>query len=187
MHKQHVSIFFVFMIAMAAFVVNCKENEEIKKGSWQERLMEELPVLGHRNWLVVADSAFPAYTQEGVEVIATGEDHFIVLEKVLKAIDQSRHIRPHLYLDKELDYVPEQYASGMEACRKRLAAALKGRDAKPILHEELIKRLGEVAKTFHILMLKTTLTLPYTSVFIELDCGYWSGEGEAALRERMKN
>jgi hypothetical protein len=53
--------------------------------------------------------------------------------------------------------------------------------------EELISRLDEVAKTSRILMLKTTLKLPYTSVFMELDCGYWSREGEAALRERMKN
>jgi len=53
--------------------------------------------------------------------------------------------------------------------------------------EELISKLNEVAKTFRILMLKITLKLPYTSVFMELDCGYWSGEGEAALRERIKN
>jgi hypothetical protein len=186
MNKQRVSIFLVFIIAMVVFMVSCQENKQIKKMSWQETMMNELPVLGHRNWVVVADSAFPAYTQPGIKVIATGEDHFVVLEKVLKAVDQSKHIRPHIYLDKELDFVPEQYASGMDACRKRLAEALEGRNAKPILHEELISKLDEVAKTFRILMLKTTLTLPYTSVFMELDCGYWSGEGEAALRERMK-
>jgi hypothetical protein len=35
-------------------------------------------------------------------------------------------------------------------------------------------------------MIKTDLTLPYTSVFMELDCGYWSPESEAKMREKMK-
>jgi hypothetical protein len=35
-------------------------------------------------------------------------------------------------------------------------------------------------------MVKTTLAVPYTTVFMELDCGYWGPEAEAALRARMK-
>jgi len=31
-------------------------------------------------------------------------------------------------------------------------------------------------------MIKTNLSLPYTSVFIWLDCGYWSDEAEKRLR-----
>ncbi len=26
---------------------------------WQQRLSERLPLLGHRNWIVIADSAYP--------------------------------------------------------------------------------------------------------------------------------
>jgi hypothetical protein len=63
---------------------------------------------------------------------------------------------------------------------------LAGLETKPVLHEELIARLDQVAKTFRILMIKTNLTLPYTSVFMELDCGYWSPESEANMREAMK-
>jgi hypothetical protein len=85
-----------------------------------------------------------------------------------------------------LAYVAENDAPGIDACRKRLAEALAGRDARPILHQELIDKLDEVAGTFRVLMFKTTLALPYTSVFIELDCGYWTEEGEARMREKMK-
>jgi hypothetical protein len=35
-------------------------------------------------------------------------------------------------------------------------------------------------------MVKTTLAVPYTSVFLELDCGYWASEAEAKMREKMK-
>jgi hypothetical protein len=63
---------------------------------------------------------------------------------------------------------------------------LQGRDAKPVLHEDLIARLDQAGRTFKILMIKTTLAIPYTSVFFELDCGYWPPESEAVMRARMK-
>jgi D-ribose pyranose/furanose isomerase RbsD len=170
----------------------CEPGEEEEKEeadiaiTWEQKLAQELPALGHRNWIVVADSAFPLQISPGIEVVVSGEDHFAVLEKVFKAVDASKHIRPHIYLDKELTYVTEDLAPGIEACRQRLDGILKGREVVPILHEELIARLDQVARTFRILMVKTNLTLPYTSVFMELDCGYWEPESEAKMRERMK-
>ncbi|MGB8959529.1 MAG: hypothetical protein WCC00_11040 [Candidatus Aminicenantales bacterium] len=41
-----------------------------------------------------------------------------------------------------------------------------------VLHEDLIARLGQAGKAFRIVMVKTTLAVPYTTVFLELDCGY---------------
>ena len=38
--------------------------------------MKERPVLEHRNWIVIADSSYPAQTSAGIETIATNEDHF---------------------------------------------------------------------------------------------------------------
>jgi hypothetical protein len=186
MKTHRVWILFILTATVAALTVNCRKEQEAGPATWREILESQLPVLGHRNWVVVADSAFPAYTRPGITVIATGKDHIKVLAEVLQAIDSRPHIRPHIYLDKELDYVAENDAPGMDACRKRLAEALAGRDARPILHRELIDKLDEVAGTFRVLMLKTTLALPYTSVFIELDCGYWTEEGEARMREKMK-
>jgi D-ribose pyranose/furanose isomerase RbsD len=145
-----------------------------------------LPALGHRNWIVVADSAFPLQISPGIETIVTNEDHFAVLEKVLRAVDGAKHIRPKIWLDKELAYVPESLAPGADDARRRLEAALNGRGAAPILHQELIARLDEVGKTFKIVMVKTTLAVPYTTVFMELDCGYWGPEAETAMRARMK-
>ncbi len=154
--------------------------------TWEARLLEELPALGHRNWIVVADSAYPAQISPGIEIVVSGEDHLAVLGKVLKALDGSRHVRPKIYLDKELSYLDDSLAPEIGALRGGLEAMLKGREVKPLLHEELIARLDQVAKTFRILMIKTNLTLPYTSIFMELDCGYWPPESEQKLREKMR-
>jgi D-ribose pyranose/furanose isomerase RbsD len=163
-----------------------KKREADKPMTWEERLAQELPALGHRNWIVVADSAFPLQISPGIEVVVSSQDHFTVLEKVLQAVDSSPHIRPRIYLDKELAYVTEDLAPGIDTCRQRLDGMLKGREVSPLLHEELIARLDQVARTFRILMIKTNLTLPYTSVFMELECGYWKPEAEAKMRERMQ-
>ncbi len=170
---------------------NEREEPEESKGTsktltWEDKLRAELPALGHRNWLVVADAAFPAQISPGMDVVVSNEDHFAVLEKVLKAVNASKHIRPIVHLDKELDFVPEELAPGIDACRKRLKDMFNRYGTKPVLHGELIARMDQVAKTFRILMIKTNLALPYTTVFMELDCGYWSQESEAKMREKMK-
>jgi len=191
----------VCLIILGALLAGCKEDKEEKEDeamprtvpqtaltieSWEAKLSAALPALGHRNWVVIADAAFPLQISPGMEVVVSGEDHFAVLDKVLKALGQSKHVRPKVYLDKELDFVPEELAPGMDACRKRLKGMLAVYDAKPVLHEKLIARMDQVARTFRILMIKTNLTLPYTTVFLELDCGYWGPDAEAKMREKMK-
>jgi hypothetical protein len=49
-------------------------------------------------------------------------------------------------------------------------------------HEEIISSLDRAARMFSILIVKSTMTVPYTSVFIELGCGYWNADAEARLR-----
>jgi D-ribose pyranose/furanose isomerase RbsD len=155
--------------------------------TWGQKLAQDLPALGHRNWIVVADSAFPLQVSPGIEVIVSGEDHFAVLEKVLKAVDTSKHVRPRIYLDKELNFVTEELAPGIDACRERLKETLKGRGPASVLHASLLNRLSGLGRTLRILIIKTNLALPYTSVFMELDCGYWPSQSEAKMREQMKN
>jgi hypothetical protein len=185
-------------ILLAAFVACDREDEAEEEGhamtnaqaagapAWMDKLAGYLPALGHRNWIVVADSAFPLQISPGIETIVTGEDHFAVLDKVLKAVDQAKHVRPKIWLDRELGFVTEDLAPGADDARRRLDEALKGRGAAPVLHEELIARLDQAGQAFKIVMVKTTLAVPYTSVFLELDCGYWPSEKEARMREKMK-
>jgi hypothetical protein len=150
--------------------------------SWRATLDERLPLLGHRNWIVVADAAYPWQASAGIETIDTGSDHVAVVRGVLEAIAGSRHVRPVVHLDAELPFVPEAHAPGIASCREVLAAALGGLATVSLPHEEIIALLDEAGRTFRILLLKTTLALPYTSVFVRLDCGYWSAEAEEALR-----
>lgn len=152
---------------------------------WEARLAEALPEFGHRNWIVVADSAFPTYTDPAIQTVVTNEDHVVVVEKAMKAIEASIHVRPVIYLDKELEAVPDSSAPGADAFRKKFDELRAGADVTRILHEELLAKLARVGKTYKILVLKTNGVVPYTTVFMELNAKYWSASQEAALREAL--
>jgi L-fucose mutarotase/ribose pyranase (RbsD/FucU family) len=154
--------------------------------AWLRRVASELPLMGHRNWIVIADSAYPAQSRAGIETIATGSDQIEVVTAVLGMLDQARHVRPIILVDSEMQYVAEESAPGITAYREALGRLLSGRAVNPIPHEELIARLDKAGETFRVLILKTTLTLPYTSVFVQLDCGYWSAGAEQKLRETIR-
>jgi L-fucose mutarotase/ribose pyranase (RbsD/FucU family) len=148
-------------------------------------LRAHLRLLGHRNWIVVADSAYPWQSRPGIQTVYIHEDHVKVVETVLREVDAAKNVRPIVYLDAELKSVAEEDAPGVEVYRNKLAALLKKRPVKTMLHEDVIAKLDEAAKTFRILILKTDMAIPYTTVFIELDCGYWSAEKEKRLRQAM--
>lgn len=154
--------------------------------AWQEKLRRELPLLGHRNWIVIADSAYPLQTAPGIETVYVDGDQLEVTTAVLAELAKVKHVRPVIFTDAELKFVPEKNAPGIAEYRAGLEKVLAGKAAQALPHEQIIGRLDEAGKTFKVLLFKTKLTLPYTSVFLQLDCGYWSAEAEKELRDAMR-
>ena len=154
--------------------------------AWQAKLQQELPLLGHRNWIVIVDSAYPLQTSPGIETIETGTDQITVVREVLDALAHSRHVRPIVYMDAELPFVNEQQAPGVTQYRRQIKTALGDLRVQSALHDKLIGQMSQAGGTFHVLVLKTTLTVPYTSVFLWLNCKYWSDAAEKQMREAMK-
>ena len=88
-------------------------------------------------------------------------------------------------MDKELPFVPDDDAPGASAYRTQIAQLLSNYNIESIPHERVISQIDETSKQFHVLVLKTTMTIPYSSVFIRLDCKYWSADAEKRMRARM--
>ena len=166
---------------------NCKCQHDDSPADWRAMLAEALPMLGHRNWIAVVDSAYPAQTRDGIDMIPVDADQLEIMKAVLTAVDKARHLRPIIYMDAELHHIPEKHAKGIASYRRSLARLLKGRKVNTLPHEQIIGELDQSAKLFQILVLKSTLTLPYTSVFVQLDCGYWTEQAEKDLREAIRN
>jgi D-ribose pyranose/furanose isomerase RbsD len=153
---------------------------------WHAKLQQALHLLGHRNWILVVDSAYPLQSSPGVETIDTGADHLAVVKEVLAAVDHSIQVRPIVYMDAELPFVPESDAPGVTEFRRQMTALVGDRAVTSLPHEQLIHDVDDAGKTFNVLILKTRLTIPYTSVFLRLDCKYWSADAEVRLRAAMQ-
>jgi len=139
----------------------------------------------HRNWIVVADAAYPAQAAAGIETVLTGVSQTKILAAVAQAIAESAHARARIFVDRELDFIQEQDAPGIERYKQDLAALLAASNLQRLPHEQIIANLDRAAQLFRILILKTSMTIPYTSVFFELDCGYWDDPSEHRLRHAI--
>jgi hypothetical protein len=176
----------VVVLLLAAAFGSGSASAQAAKSGWQARLRQELPLLGHRNWILIVDSAYPLQIAPGIETVETGEDQLAVTRAVLEEINRSIHVRPLIFLDAELPYVPSGYYKDVNAYRDGLKTMLKPYAVQSLPHAEILDKVSETAKTYRILVLKATMTVPYTSVFLQLDCKYLSAEGERRLREAMK-
>jgi L-fucose mutarotase/ribose pyranase (RbsD/FucU family) len=154
--------------------------------NWKRILQERLPLYGHRNWVVVADSAYPAQARDGIETIVADAEQAAAVEKVLAMLRASKHVKSIVYMDQELAFVEEQDAPGISAYRDKIASLLEGFTAKVLPHEEIIAKLDRAGQIFRVLIIKTSMTIPYTSVFFELGCAYWNSDAENRLRSTMK-
>ena len=155
--------------------------------SWQTHLKDELSLMGHRNWILIVDSAYPEQVGPGIETVETNADQLDVVRTALTTMKTSIHVRPVIFLDAELPFVPDQKAPGISAYRTQLTAVLHDYEVQSRLHQSLIDQIAKDAAQYHVLVLKTQLAVPYTSVFIHLDCKYWSAENERDLRAAMRS
>ena len=160
-------------------------NAFLATESWQQAVAHTLPQMGHRNWIVVADSAYPQQARPGIRTIVADTDHMHAIQTVLTGIEESWHVRPLVHVDMELEFLDEDDAPGIGKFRSWLMERTKELPIVSRPHEEIITKLDEAASLFDVLVVKSHMALPYTSVFFELDCGYWDADAEARLRAKI--
>ena len=171
------------MAATLATLAGCQSMTTAS--AWKRTVKRDLPLYGDRNWIAVVDSAYPDQSRPGVTTINTNRGMFYTLKFVLAKIAQAPNIRPVAYTDRELNYVTDAQTPGIRAYRQKLDAMLaaSGVPHEQRMHIHSIHRLNADGKLFNILIIKTNLIMPYTSVFIHLKCGYWTDADELQLRK----
>jgi hypothetical protein len=162
-----------------------EENKNKQSTDWKMEFKQKLPLLGHRNWILVVDKAFPLQQSAGMEYIYAPEGMEAVLNEVISGIKSSDHVSPIIYRDSELDYVKPLVGAKADQLIKATQAILKGTTVNTMLHDSVFKQLDREAGLFKVLVIKTNETVPYSSTFIRLDCGYWNAAKEAELRRQM--
>jgi hypothetical protein len=100
---------------------------------WKAKLSDDITRFGHRNWIVVADSAYPLQVSPGIETIVVDADQLTVIGQVIEDLRKAKHVRAIVYTDSELSFVPEQDAKGVGAYREALAKLLSSQGAHQTL------------------------------------------------------
>jgi D-ribose pyranose/furanose isomerase RbsD len=154
---------------------------------WKSAVNRQSSQLGFRNWIVVAEASFPAFGRTGVHQVPSNVEIPEALDYVLQAIDQTQHVKPNIYLTRELRSMSNDSAPGIDELRQRLQGSLHGMETTCLEQESLMTLLTDANRSFDVLIIRTTSALPYGSVFIELQPGYWDAEAEQQLRARMES
>ncbi len=164
---------------------NVSAEETPTSPRWQQEVTETIKLFGHRNWIVIADGAYPQQSNAAIKTITIDATQLEAVDVVIKSIEKIKHVSANIYTDKEMAFVVEESAPGIEDYRRHLDALLKGKPVKNMLHEDVIRELDASAKLFNVLVIKTNMAIPYTSVFFQLECGYWNAKAEEKLRENL--
>ena len=135
---------------------------------------------------MIAEASFPAHNRPGVRQVTATVDVPEAVDFVLQALEQTEHVRPVIYLTRELRSVENDFAPGIEEFRQRIRGSLHGHEPTELDQQALLVLLEDANRSFNVLVVRTPTALPYSSVFLELQPGYWDAESEARLRERIE-
>ncbi len=133
---------------ITGLLTSCQNTQpplpENEANSWTQVLEEDLNLLGHRNWILVVDKAFPEQSSAGMKYLYVEQDLLPTLEHVLGALDKSTHVKPIIYQDKELSFIREEQVAGIEEFRALAAKTLADRKVNTLLHDEVFSMLDKL-------------------------------------------
>ncbi len=121
---------FATLLIALVLITGCnppvRESLSKNEPAWQEEFNKMLPFLGHRNWVLVVDKAFPLQNSPGITMINTGEKLIPVLQFVISRINESTHVQPVFYNDAELKYLVPEQVPALESIRNSIGQVLGG-------------------------------------------------------------
>ena len=182
----------VFCMALAACATDQMDKEDNlprpapPAPALAAELKREVSAMGYGNWIVIAESSFPVYSRRGVRTLLVDAEIPAVLDQVLTSLEYSDSVKPKFTTSTELAYLHNDRAPGIDQFRTELETALHGFPTRRMDYRALSLLLEDSSNKFAVLVLKTNTSLPYTSIFIELQSNYWDRENETELREKLK-
>lgn len=176
-----------WFLACAAVLLSCGcVNMGPRKSEWQLAVDRQAAQLGYRNWIVIAEASFPAHSRPGVRQVAAPVDIPEAVDYVLNALEQTENVRPQVYVTREVRSVENDFAPGIDDLRKRIRNSFHGHEPTELDQQSLLTLLEDANRSFDVLVIRTQSALPYASVFMELQPGYWDSESESRLRDRIE-
>lgn len=177
------------VLTAAAMFASCQQlgpNKLSDADMARKQIAPNLFQLGARNWVIVADTAYPLPAGESVVCINVPCNLADTLREVLDLMESEGAVVPRLWVSHELSAVQEKRAPGIKAYRTELEKLLLGRFHYEVNSRVVDMQINKAAKDYRILVIRTSSRLPYSSIAIELDSGYWNSDAELEVRQRIE-
>ncbi|MFC0016566.1 RbsD/FucU domain-containing protein [Roseibacillus persicicus] len=178
---------FILLLFACLGLPSCGRHSGVEREDLDPGLVREIQALGNRNWIVIADQSFPLHTRRGVRTLIVDKEIPEVLGGVLDVLESQQHVSPIFYRTRELNFVENDAAPGIDSYRTAVDEALRGHHIRDFQYRYLSVVLEDDSKIFAVLVIKTKTALPYSSIFIELDSGFWDQKSEEQLRKKMES
>lgn len=156
-----------------------------RQTTWKDAVNRQVGQLGYRNWIIIAEASFPAHSRHGFRQVTANVEIPEAVDYVLNALEMTQHVRPQVFLPREQRSVENDFAPGIDDMRKKTKDALHGHEVTELEQQSLLTLLEDASRSFDVLVIRTQTALPYSSVFLELQPGYWDADSESRLRDRM--
>ena len=168
-------------------LVGCASSNQKVPPSWGGVVSREVNALGSGNWIVIAESSFPVVSRRGVRTVVVDTEIPELVDYVVNELEKSETVTPSFSTARELPFVKNDRAPGIDEFRKLLRESLHGHEVRQMDNRSLTLLTHSDAAKYAVLVFKTKSALPYSSVFIELDSGYWDRKSEDNLRRDMRD
>ena len=178
------SLGILLAIIIAAACVGCGSMNG--SGDWKGSVNRQVNQLGYRNWIVISEASFPAHSRVSIRQVNANAEVPEVVDYVLNALELTQNVRPRIYLTREMRAVENDFAPGIDQMREKISESLHGHEPTELDQQSLITLLESANQSYDVLIIRTPTALPYTSVFMELQPGYWDAESEDRMRQRIR-
>jgi len=197
LHPRRLLPLLLTSLTLASLLAGCAGTDEAAQREENARaraenlerlraqIAPELTRLGARNWIVIADPTLPVLAGAGVQVLPVEANNADTLREVLDQLELQAALVPRLWVSRELTAIPENRAPGVHRYTREMKNLIRGRFHYYIDQRFIDMQLAQAAANYRVLYLKTNTHLPYSSIAIELDSGYWNPDAEAEIRQRL--
>jgi len=90
-----------------SILCSCQIDREIKKGEntmvekkdWKSEVNTILKHYGHRNWIVVADAAYPEQSNNAIKTLSIQASQLEAVEYVSNLIEKTSHVDANIFIE----------------------------------------------------------------------------------------
>ena len=176
-------------IMAAALLASCQQNRGPTRleviDQTRAAIAPQLLQQGARNWVVIADPTYPIPAGAGAYTMAVQSGAADTFREVLDLLETQASLTPRIWVCNEMEVLTDSLAPGITQYKHEIDPLLSGRFCYRLDEKIISAQLADASQKYRILYIKTRTQLPYSTIAIELDSGYWDPDAEAEVRKRM--